>query len=386
MKSQLHTMDLTNKRVFLRADLNVPLQDGLVTSDHRLEALRPTLDLLTEKKARIILATHLGRPKGYDKHLSTKQLLKWFETKGYPIIWVSSLDEAQTLIELSAPGTIVLLENLRFNKEEHDLTNKKYVQKLKALTDIYVTDAWAVLHKQEMSITVLPTLYDKQHKTIGLLVEKELAELQPLLEPKKPYTIIMGGSKIKQKLPLIEQALNKADTIIILPPLAFTLLKAQRVPIGISLVDDRLIGVAQKILTKAAESATQLLLPQDFLISLNDQNGPLETVTQIPHNGFGIALGPESLNRAIETIHQSKTVFLNGTMGFFDRPETLEPLKRLLQSIAHSNNVSVIGGGDSVAAVTLFNLEQSISFCSTGGGSTLSYILNGTLPGLAVID
>ena len=196
--------------------------------------------------------------------------------------------------------------------------------------------------------------------------------------------MLMGGAKIKQKLPYIEQAIDTgiADTIIVLPALAFTLLHAQGIAVGDSLVEESLLGTAKRILNKASEKGVTLVLPKDFMIGNEDLTGPLEITTVIPPGKIGIALGPQSLKEADRYIQSAKTIFLNGAMGFFERPETLEPLKKLLHCIAQSNTRSVVGGGETVAAVKLFKVDQNISFCSTGGGATVYYLIHGSLPGL----
>ena len=388
MRSHLHDIQLFKSRVFLRADLNVPLQGDRILSDFRLEALRPTLDLLVKKGAKTCIATHLGRPKGFDASLSTKLLLPWFIQKGYSVTCVSTLQEAHSLKVAMQPGTFLLLENLRFSKEEKDqflLTTKAYAQSLKDLADYYVNDAWALMHKNDTSLTQVPLLFDQDKKTIGLLVQHELKGLKPLLNPPRPFVLILGGGKISQKLPLIEQALEVADSIIILPALAFTFLKAQGINVGKSLVDDALLEKASTIIIKAKQRGKELHLPVDYTYGLED-NSSLETGTSIPSDRRGIAVGPESLKHFENIIVQARSILLNGTMGFFDHPNTLKPQKKLLQSIAQLDAYRVIGGGDSVAAVNLFNLGKDISFLSTGGGATLKYILFRTIEGLSYLE
>ncbi len=384
MTSALRTVDLANKKVFLRADLNVPLIDGTIVDDFRLTALMPTLDLLVNKQAKIILGTHIGRPEGVQRELSTNHLMEWFIDHEYVIAFASTLKHAQELNDVMGPGSIILLENLRFHKEEgarlaYGEDQYAFAKKLKTLAEYYVNDAWALLHRKDASITLLPELFE--HKTIGLLVEKELSELNRLRDPKRPYVMILGGAKLT-KLYFVEEALKMADTIIVLPALAFTFLKAQGIPVGDSLVDDKLVHRAKDILKKAKEHSVELVLPVDYLVGNKDLTGELIVLDEIPDGKIGIAVGPKSLQRYDEIIKNAKTIFYNGAMGFFERPETLEPLKKLLQSIAQTNAYSVVGGGESVAAVNLFTLSEGISFCSTGGGSTLYYLTHGTLPGL----
>lgn len=380
MTSKLKKVDLTNLRVFLRADLNVPFEGKEILDTFRLDALCPTLDLLITKNCRIILATHLGRPKGYDEALSTKNLLGWFKKKGYPVTWAPTLKDAQHELERLKSGTILLLENLRFSRGEKE-HSEEFALELRRLGDYYVNDAWGALEHADTSLTLLPGLYDTKNKTIGLLVEHELKALEKLQHPKRPFVMCMGGAKLSEKLPAVEQALDHADTIILLPPLVFTFMKAQGIEVGASLVDESLIPIAQKILAKAADGK-KLVMPCDFLISTQGPSGPYEIASSIKSGELGIALGPNSLKYCDEIIGTAATVFFNGPMGFFEYPETLIPLRKLLQSITQSNTFSVVGGGESVAAVKLFGLEKSINFCSTGGGTTLIYLLTGTLPGL----
>ncbi len=383
MRSALPTAQLTNKRVFLRADLNVALENRKILSDYRLEALRPTLDLLINKKARIILATHIGRPQGHDEALSTKHLVSWLLDHGYQVQWAPTLSEAQNCIDSIEPGTILLLENLRFSPGETS-QSQSYAEQLKSLAEYYVQDAWGVLHKGDTSLTLLPQLYSRGNKTIGLLVEREIEELDTLRNQisEGPFVLLMGGAKIKQKLPYIKDALTIADTIIVLPALAFTFLKAKGIEVGDSLVEESLLGTAKDIMRQAEEKGVKLVLPVDYMVGNKDLTGPLTYEKEIKPGKIGIALGPESLKESYRIITSAKSIFLNGAMGFLERPETLEPLKKLLQSIAQSNTLCVVGGGESVAAVNLFHLEQDISFCSTGGGSSVYYLIHGTLPTL----
>jgi phosphoglycerate kinase len=381
--SQVPCADLNNRFVFLRADLNVPLQGGTITSDFRLLALRPTLDLLIAKGARIILATHIGRPSGPESELSTTHLLPWFAKHGYAAHWASLKEAAQKKADLE-PGSILLLENLRFYEGE-ETPSVAFATELRALGDYYVNDAFALLHRTNTSITLLPQLYAREEKTLGLLIERELKELIRLGTPERPYVVCMGGGK-KDKIPFIEYLLDTADTIIVLPALAFTLLKAQGIETGHSLVDTNLLPVAHKILEKAQTSRAKLILPLDYTVALDSLDGPLITTTTLPHNGRGIAVGPASLELYRKKVEQARTIFLNGAMGFMDHPETMIPLSKLLHSIAQSNAFSMIGGGDSVAAVYYYNLERSISFCSTGGGSVLYFLSHGTFPALSYLD
>lgn len=381
--SQLPRADLTGRYVFLQADLNVPLDNGAIINDFRLQALMPTLDLLLAKGAKVLLATHIGRPQRWEGSLSTAQLLPWFREHGYTIEF-ATLEEAAVKKAYLANGSIILLENLRFYEGE-EVPSHSFAEQLKLLGDYYVNDAFALMHRMNTSITLLPELYTREDKTIGLLVELELKELTKLQTPQRPYIVIMGGGK-KDKIPFIEYLLDTADTILVLPALAFTFLEAQGIGVGRSLVDNDLIPVARRILEKAKTARARLILPLDYTVALDSLDGPLITTTTIPDTAMGIAVGPASLKLYRKELEDAQTVFLNGAMGFMSHPDTMIPFSKLLHSIAQSNTFSMIGGGDSVAAVYRYNLECSFSFCSTGGGSVLYFLSHGTLPALSYLD
>ncbi len=387
--SHLSTADLAHRRVFLRADLNVPLSHEKILCDFRLKSLVPTLDLLIAKKARIILGTHLGRPQEQETTLSTHILTNWFIDHGYRVLWEPALEKAyQRSFELD-PGQIMLLENLRFFQGEQSSVKEvaqAFAEQLHALGDYYVNDAFALLHRHDTSITLLPDLYTKENKTIGLLVEHEYNELEKLFkDPARPFMLILGGGKVKDKVPFIEKLLDTVDCMIILPALAFTFLKAQGIDVGSSLVDDTLLEIARTILTQAQEKSVRIILPIDFMVLNGSLDGPISFENHIPQNGIGIAVGPKSLELFKKEVSQVKTVFINGAMGLTQRPETLEPLFSLLTMIADMPICSIIGGGESVAAVYSKHLEHSITYCSTGGGASLSLLIYGKLPALSHI-
>ncbi len=382
--SMLHSYDLNQKRVFLRADLNVPLVDGTIVNDYRLRAILPTINLIKKKGGSIVLATHIGSPNDIDPHYSTKQLIPWFTGHGFAVKHISDISS----VEQNNPAELVLLENLRFFPGEKK-ADPSFARTLAQWGDYYVNDAFGVLHRNDTSITVLPTLFAPTERTIGLLIEKELKALNVLAQtPQQPYVITLGGGKIATKLPLIEYMLDKAQTIIICPALVFTFLAAQRKEVGKSLVDQTEIKAAQHIMQKAATSSTTLVFPFDYQIALQTVQGPLSytPTADIPSNAVGIAIGPKSIKECTQLIHTAKTIFFNGPMGFTEREETLQATHALLKAIASSNAYCVVGGGDSVAMVEEYHLEDRISFLSTGGGSTLQYLSGQPLPGLAILS
>ena len=377
----LENINLSNKNVFLRADLNVPINNGIITNDFKLKAACPTIDLLLKKNAHIVLATHLGRPQKQDADFSTKHLIGWFEEHGYNIIFAKSPQKALQK-QINQSGKIILLENLRFFPGEQ-AQSKAFAQELYVLGSVYVNDAFGALHRNDTSLTLLPALYQSNVKTIGLLVQKELTHLAQLVDnPKKPFVIILGGKKIKTKLPFLETMLQKTDTILLCPALVFTLLAAQKKSIGQSLIDTTMIEKATKLLSQP--NAKNIILPKDFQIIFESITGPVAyTQNQnIPADAIGTAIGPKSIALFIDFIKNAKTLFFNGPMGFEENPKTMLATYELLNAIGNSNAYSVIGGGDSIAAALHCKAADKVNFLSTGGGSTLAFIAGQKLPGL----
>ena len=368
-------MELSNKRVFLRADLNVPLKNGTILEDFRLQQLRPTLDYLHKHGARVLIGTHLGRPKDLELDLSTQVLCQWFNEHGYKVEFAATIEQAQKMIQ---EHTIVLLENLRFFPGELQ-PNKEFAQQLKSLADIYVTDAFGTLHRSNCSIARLPLLFEE--RTIGFLIEKELAALNKLLKPEKPFLMILGGGKVQDKIPFIKNLLPFIDTIALCPAIVFSFLQAFHYEVGRSLVDDKSVQEICNLAQLAQEHHTQLFLPPDFLV---EQHGEFSVVSigNFPKDAIGWSIGPETCAGWQEMIARAGTIFINGLPGQLSRPETLQYYNQLLQQVANAKAYTVIGGGDSVGAILQLNLENKVDYLSTGGGAALAYLGGEELPGL----
>lgn len=387
ISSHLDTFDLSGKRVFLRADLNVPLQNNTVAHDQRLRAVLPTIDLIQKKGGKVICATHLGRPKGHDPKLSAQSLANWFASKGYLVEFEDDLNKAHEK-SLQNPETILLLENLRFFPGEKS-GNKEFAQQLARLGDFYVNDAFGLLHRTDTSITLVPELFPPEKRTIGLLIEQELSMLNKLLDnPAKPFTLIIGGGKVHDKLPLLENMLDSVDTILLCPAIVFTFLKAMGKEVGISLVDDNALPLCKKLLDRAQQKKVKIVLPIDYQTATDSLDGPLSFVDAdgIPKNGMGISIGPKTAALFDSEIKKSNTIFINCGMGFLHRPDTLRGLEAILKSVGKSQAFSVIGGGETVAFSQMLGLDKNISYSSTGGGATLTYLSGGKLPGLAFFN
>lgn len=381
--NKLPTFNLNNKRVILRADLNVPLSDNRIEDDFRIRALQPTLDYLIKNNAVVFIATHIGRPQGrFNSDLSTKLLLPWFKKNNYTIEFESDLKRAATGIY--QPGSIILLENLRFFPGEENC-DPIFAHELAALGDYYVNDAFGALHRNDCSLTLVPGCFPQEKKTIGFLIEKELHALKKLTtSPEEPFVCIIGGGKIETKIELIKNLLEKTQAILLCPAIVFTFLKALNKPVGKSLIDEQLIATAHEIITMDSSGNHKLRFPLDYQIADSTRNGPLSFVEaqQFPERGFGISIGPKTVAVWSTILNNAKTIFVNAAMGFSNRPETLEGLHALLKCVAASNAYSVIGGGDTAAAAERFGLSNKLDFISTGGGATLTYLSGKDLPGL----
>lgn len=375
------------KRVFLRADLNVPLVNGTIVDDYRLQMIKPTLDMLLEHNAHIILATHIGRPEGKQvPALSTKHLIPWFEQEGYTVSFAPTLEDAQ---KKSTKPTITLLENLRFypgEQTENPEERAQFAHALRALADYYVNDAFGVLHRNDTSITDLALLFDEDHRSTGLLIEHECATLEALFEdPEDPFLLILGGGKPATKLPLLEALFDVVDVIALCPAVVFTLLAAQEKPVGLSLVEQEYAGWAREFLNAAHDAGKKILWPTDYVVAHKTLNGPLSTVSaeQFPVDGIGLSLGPNSVQALVQEILRARTVVMNGLPGIEQRPETIEPLRPVFAALAQTTAYTIIGGGQTTAAAQRFGVRQDIDHVSTGGGSLLAFLSGEEMPGLA---
>ncbi len=309
-------------------------------------------------------------------------MVSWFADNGYPVVFAESIEDALKKKKEGHP--IILLENVRFfpGEKGHD---EQFAKQLARLGTYYVNDAYATVHRSDTSITLLPALFDEKHKSIGLLVEHEFATLKKMLEkPEKPFLFFLGGGKVGDKIPVLEPVLDKVSAIFLGPAVAFTFLKALGKPIGKSLVDDSKIDLCKELISQAEQRGIKIHYPVDYIIAEGRFEGPLETIETdvIPSNAVGVSIGPKTADAWSKEILQAKTIFLSGLMGTIKRPETLEYFKQLLQAMGQTDATTIIGGGDSVAAVQELGYAQGISYLSTGGGATLAYISGKPLPGI----
>jgi len=382
--TSLKNLSLNNKRVFLRADLNVPIQQKIILDDFRLQAIIPTLRYIQKHGGKVILATHLGRPKTenptlLEEKLSTEQLICWFEQNGFEIEFEKDLKRAQEKSKFHF-SRILLLENIRAFKQEREPSDL-FATELAQLADIYINDAFATIHRNDTSIALLPNHFAANAKGIGFIVEDEMAILNQLSqEPKQPFLIILGGNKVQDKLKVLVHFLSQAPeltpcTIILAGPMAYTVLKAQGIEIGRSLYEPQSIAQAELLCTLAATTNTELILPIDHVIADNEnEKGKVHREQAIPRKKAAFDIGPLSIQKFCEAISKAKTIFANGPLGKYENPEFAKGTAIILRAIAYADAFKVIGGGDLIATLMQQDLEHYFNFISTGGGATLEYL------------
>lgn len=383
LNTTLPNMPIKNARVLLRADLNVPLEKGTIVSDFRLKQILPTIDYIQKNGGKVILLTHIGRPSNQDPMFSTQTLVPWFEQHGKPVTFVDSFDNA--LIESKQnPERILLFENLRFFAGEKQ-GDENFARSLAALGDFYVNEAFGTIHRSDCSITKLPALFAKDKRTIGFLMERELATLSTLLDnPKHPFVFIIGGGKAQDKIPLINHLLPTVNTILLGPAVVFSFMHALGEDTGKSLVDVSVANNCREILERARTGNKKVIFPIDYQVQLEHLGGATSypPANEFPEQGIGTNVGPETIRLFGQEIAQASTVFFNGLMGINEHPETLEGTRGIFEAMIASKATTIVGGGDLVGTAEKFGYADKFSHCSTGGGATLALLSNEKLPGI----
>jgi phosphoglycerate kinase len=390
----LQDFNFKNKKALIRVDFNVPLDENFnVTDATRIEAAKPSIDKILADGGSVILMSHLGRPKGNEDKYSLRHILKTAsEVLGTEVLFASDCigDVAKNAANNLQPGQVLLLENLRFHSEE-EAGDVVFAKELASLGDIYVNDAFGTAHRAHASTTIA-ALFFPENKCFGILLAKEIESLNRVLKnSEKPVTAVLGGSKVSSKITVIENILDKIDHMIIGGGMTFTFIKALGGKIGNSICEDDKMELALEILKLAKEKGVQIHLPVDMVIAnkfSNDAETQIVDVDKIPDGWQGLDAGPKSLETIKKVIMDSKTILWNGPLGVFELPIFAHGTISLGNYIAESTAngaFSLVGGGDSVAAVKQFGLEPKMSYVSTGGGAMLEMLEGRTLPGIAAI-
>ncbi len=380
--------DLRGQRVFVRADLNVPLRDRTITDDSRIRASLPTIRRLREAGARVIVASHLGRPKGERvPSLSLRPVAaKLAELLGAGVAFCDEClgDPARSAINELGDGQVLLLENLRFHAGE-ERNDPDFSTALAALADVYVNDAFGTAHRAHASTAGMAAHFDRL--AAGDLMDSELRHLQVIREPIRPLLVILGGAKVSDKLAVLEALAPHADVIAIGGAMAYTFIAANGGNTGNSLVEPDRFGDALAVQRAARDAERHLLLPSDHVVADRfEANAPARVVTEVPDGTLGLDIGPETASRYASEAANAKTIFWNGPMGVFEMEQFAEGTRTVAVAVADSSATSVVGGGDSLAAIHQLGLGDRIDHLSTGGGASLEYVQGLTLPGVAALE
>lgn len=388
-------IDLHGKATFVRVDFNVPLDaDGTVTDETRINAALPTIKELQAKGAKIILASHLGRPKG--ERISSMSLSPvapiLAEKLGTPILFLEDCvgEEIQSAVNSLRDGQVALLENLRFHKGETE-NDPDFSSSLANLADVFVNDAFGTAHRAHASTFGVPSIL--ADKVSGYLIAKELEFLGDKTNtPSRPFVVILGGAKVSDKITVIDQLIDKADTIIIGGAMAYTFALANGIQVGNSLSEPEKVELARNVLAKAKEKGVEFLLPVDTLITNSldfkaKKIGESKVVEgDIPDEWEGVDIGPQTTQLYQQSIRDAGTILWNGPMGVFEIEESSQGTFAVAETVARSSAVSIIGGGDSVKAINRSGYAQDVTFMSTGGGASLEFLEGKDLPGVSILD
>ena len=389
-KMSLRDIDCRGKKVLCRVDFNVPLDNGTITDDTRIRAALPTIRFILEQGGKLILASHLGRPKGEpNPAYSLSPVAPYLaDLLGQPVTMAADCigSDVEELVSNMADGSVLLLENVRFHGGE-TTNDEGFIQALASLADLFVNDAFGTAHRAHASTTGVASKL--QPAVAGFLMEKELQYLgQQLASPKHPFVAVVGGAKVSDKIKVIDKLMEKADSLIIGGGMAYTFLKAQGIAVGKSLVEEECLGIARDLLKTAAAKGISILLPEDHVIAATfaaDAEYKSCTNSDFDQEYMALDIGPQTIETYQNNLKQAATVLWNGPMGVFEFPAFAKGTMAIADALAQSDAISVIGGGDSVAAVNMAGLASEMTHISTGGGASLEYLEGKTLPGVAAL-
>lgn len=392
MKKTIRDIALKGKKVIVRCDFNVPQKDGVITDDNRIRAALPTITYLREQGAKVILLSHLGRPKGEPKMEFTLKPVaeRLAELLGCEVKFQSCpkvvCDSVRETAVSLKDGEVMLLENVRFRKEETD-NGADFAKELADLGEIFVQEAFGTAHRAHASTAGIA---DYLPAVSGFLIEKEVKFLGDALEnPQRPFVAIMGGAKVGDKIPVIENLLKKVDTLIIGGGMSYTFFKAMGLEIGTSILDEANIDLAAKLIEKAKDAGVEMLLPVDVVCArefANDTETKVVSREEIPSDMMGLDIGPATVALYGKALKAANTIVWNGPLGVFEMPTFEKGTRAIAEILAESAATTIIGGGDSAAAAEQFGLADKMSHISTGGGASLEFLEGKVLPGIAVIE
>jgi len=387
-------VNFQDKTALVRVDFNVPLKDGKVTDATRIRRAKPTIDKIMNDGGKAVLMSHLGRPKGPDPKYSLRQIVDTVaEILGRKVHFSDQIvgPEAEAKARALRPGEILLLENLRFDPREKK-GDPEFAAQLANLGDIYVNDAFGTAHRAHASTAVVAR-YFPGRKAAGYLLANEVNTIKKVLEQaRRPFTAIIGGAKVSSKIGVIENLLNKVDNLVIVGGMAYTFLKALGKETGQSLVEDDYVDTAKKIIKKAREKNIRLILPVDVVVAdrfAPDAAAKVVSTDHIPPDWMGLDIGPETAKKIAEVLKNSKTIIWNGPAGVFEWDRFAEGTRKIAEAVAEATAngaFSLVGGGDSVAAIEKYGLADRISYISTGGGAMLEMLEGKELPGVKALE
>ena len=387
MIRRLEELDISGKRVFVRADFNVPVRKGRITETHRIESTLPTLRFLLAKAGKLLIASHLGRPGGKkDPEWSLAPVRDHLEQALSCAVTLAP-DCIGSDVEALAQDQahkVILLENLRFHKEE-EANDPAFSQALASLADVYVNDAFGAAHRAHASTAGMAKFF--REKGAGILLYKELDYLGRILSsPERPFVAILGGAKVSDKIGVLKNLIPKMDRLLIGGGMAYTFLKAKGVEVGRSLIEEERVALARDLINQAESLGIPLFLPIDHIAAEETKKNPITVDGSIPPNLLGLDIGPKTISQFIQEIRNARMILWNGPVGLFEEEKFSQGTRSVAQALAEHDAISIVAGGDTVAAVMQAGVENKITHLSTGGGATLEFLEGKGLPGILALE